>query len=239
MKSTLFALLLAVAVFAAAGCAGDDSASVSATAPGTVAPTSAVAAPVAATPATTATAVPSTTVWVAPLVRLAALRVEPEAEGYDRDLFGSGWSDADGDGCDTRREVLIAQAVEPPFVVEGCELIAGEWLSMYDLEYFTDSSGLDVDHFLPLSEVWQSGAHRWSDQQRRDLYNDMSNPDFLIAVSAPSNRSKGDRSPHEWIPQDSGLHCWYAQTWVELKTYYDLAVDETERDGLEIILADC
>lgn len=43
---------------------------------------------------------------------LAAVAVELETPaGYDQDLFEV-WSDDDGDGCDTRAEVLLRDAVE-------------------------------------------------------------------------------------------------------------------------------
>jgi len=41
------------------------------------------------------------------------LRIEPEfVGGYDRDLFAD-WYDADRNGCNTRKEVLIAESLEP------------------------------------------------------------------------------------------------------------------------------
>lgn len=152
---------------------------------------------------------------------------------------GSGWADTDRDGCDTRKEVLIEEAVVAPQIGERCSLTGGQWLSVYDNQFFTDSGGLDIDHFIPWEEVWQSGAHRWTDQQRRDLYNNLSNPDFLIAVSSSTNRSKGGRSPHEWLPPDENKHCWYVRTWIELKAHFDLAVDQAEREGLEQLLGKC
>ena len=51
--------------------------------------------------------------------------------GYDRDLFPH-WVDADGDGCDTRREVLISEADDPVTVGSGCSLSGGRWYSYYD-----------------------------------------------------------------------------------------------------------
>ena len=51
--------------------------------------------------------------------------------GYDRGKFRL-WVDADGDGCDTRDEVLIAEATVKPRIRFGCELRRGRWRSQYD-----------------------------------------------------------------------------------------------------------
>jgi hypothetical protein len=60
---------------------------------------------------------------------VAALPVADEQrEGYDRDLFRH-WIDADRDGCNTRAEVLLEEAVESPEVVDRCTLIGGSWHS--------------------------------------------------------------------------------------------------------------
>ena len=120
--------------------------------------------------------------------------------GYDRDLFRH-WVDADGDGCDARREVLITEAVTAPSVGSGCSLSGGEWLSRYDGKTTTgNGSAFDVDHMVPLAEAWVSGAHNWTADRREDYANDLGFADSLIAVSASSNRSKGARDPAEWLP---------------------------------------
>ena len=97
------------------------------------------------------------------LVLLEALTVGAEhTSGYDRHLFKH-WTDEDGDGCDTRREVLLAEAVVAPTQGSRCSLSDGEWISRYDgLTEQGNGSGFDVDHLVPLAEAWESGAHGWS-----------------------------------------------------------------------------
>ena len=159
--------------------------------------------------------------------------------GYDRDLFRH-WVDADGDGCDARREVLIAEAVVAPSVGSGCSLSGGEWLSRYDGETTSgDGSAFDVDHMVPLAEAWDSGAHDWSADRREQYANDLGYADSLVAVSASSNRSKGARDPAEWMPPTAGVHCWYAGAWVQVKNRWGLTVDQTEADKLQSVLSGC
>ena len=159
--------------------------------------------------------------------------------GYDRDLFRH-WVDADGDGCDARREVLIAEAVTAPSVGSGCSLSGGEWLSRYDGKTTSGTgSSFDVDHLVPLAEAWESGAHGWTADRREDYANDLGYADSLIAVSASSNRSKGARDPAEWLPPTEGVHCWYAAAWVQVKTRWDLSVDQAEADKLQDVLGGC
>ena len=82
---------------------------------------------------------------------LNGLEVKDElATGYNRDLFEH-WIDADGDGCDTRREVLIAESRSSLTVGSGCSFVGGSWISVYDGVETTDPSDFDVDYFVTLS----------------------------------------------------------------------------------------
>ncbi|MGH2768214.1 MAG: hypothetical protein ACRDIF_04560, partial [Actinomycetota bacterium] len=92
---------------------------------------------------------------------LTNLRIAPEdpRTGYRRELFVH-WIDADGDGCDTRREVLIVESRVPAQVGPGCSVI-GEWFSAYDGASTNDPSTFDIDHVVALAEVWDSGASGW------------------------------------------------------------------------------
>ena len=165
------------------------------------------------------------------------LRIEPEhVGGYDRDLFAD-WYDADRDGCNTRKEVLIAESLDPVQIGSGCSISGGRWFSIYDNVETTDSSKFDIDHMVPLSEAWDSGAWNWNADQRKHFANDLDQPFFLIAVTASSNRSKSDRDPAQWMPPNAGYHCTYVRIWIEIKRAWDLSVDQAEHDYLANKLA--
>ena len=167
------------------------------------------------------------------------LRIEPEhVGGYDRDLFAD-WYDADRDGCNTRKEVLIAESLDPVQIGSGCSISGGRWFSIYDNVETTDSSKFDIDHMVPLSEAWDSGAWNWNADQRKHFANDLDQPFFLIAVTASSNRSKGDRDPAQWMPPNASYHCTYVRIWIEIKRAWDLSVDQAEHDYLARKLASC
>ena len=158
--------------------------------------------------------------------------------GYSRDLFHL-WIDADHDGCNTRYEVLIAEAVVTPSVGASCSLSGGSWLSLYDNVAFTDPSGMDIDHMVPLAEAWDSGAYGWTASRREAFANDLDVTWSLIAVSASSNRSKGDRDPAEWLPPASSYWCTYLADWLAVKVRWSLSVDSMERAAIQSDIGAC
>ena len=168
---------------------------------------------------------------------LASLTVSAEVRtGYERTKFKH-WIDANGDGCDARDEVLIAEAVEPADIGASCDVGAGLWISAYDGEQVTNPSDLDIDHMVPLAEAWDSGARKWSTAQRQAFANDLGDPRSLIAVTASSNRSKSDQDPAEWLPDLSV--CQYLQNWIAVKVRWRLSIDKTEKSALRSGLAQC
>ena len=124
---------------------------------------------------------------------------EESKSTYSRSEFKH-WSDLDNDKCDTRAEVLLQEAVIEPKVGKNCKLSGGRWVSMYDGKVFTDASKLDVDHLVPLAEAWRSGASEWSLKLREEFANDLDENLALNAVSASSNRQKGDKDIAKWLP---------------------------------------
>ena len=149
--------------------------------------------------------------------------------GYSRDLFQH-WIDADGDGCNTRNEVLIAEAEEAPTVGSSCSLSGGRWYSYYDGLSWTATSDIDIDHMVPLAEAWDSGARTWTSTERKNYANDLSYYGSLVGVTDNENQEKSDADPAEWMPDLQ--KCRYLKEYVSVKIRWGLSVDSTEKSAL-------
>ncbi|MFM9584245.1 HNH endonuclease family protein [Streptomyces caniscabiei] len=170
---------------------------------------------------------------------LQALPVQDEDRtGYERTKFRH-WIDADRDGCSTRNEVLLEEAVTAPAQGANCVLTGGSWYSPYDDTSFTAARALDIDHLVPLAESWDSGASGWTAAERQAYANDLDDSRALIAVSATSNRSKADQDPATWQPPATAYRCTYATEWTAIKTRWSLAVDPAELAALTEVLDGC
>ncbi|KJS53486.1 hypothetical protein VM98_24860 [Streptomyces rubellomurinus subsp. indigoferus] len=162
---------------------------------------------------------------------------DEDRTGYERTKFRH-WIDADKNGCNTRKEVIIAEAVEAPEIGPGCSLSGGSWYSAYDGVTVTDASRLDVDHVVPLAEAWDSGASAWTPLERERYANDLDEPRALIAVTAKSNRSKADKDVSDWLPMPSD-QCTYITDWTVVKTRWGLSIDQREQDTLHRLASGC
>jgi hypothetical protein len=156
--------------------------------------------------------------------------------GYDRDLFPH-WIDADGDGCNTRNEVLIAEADDPVTVGSGCSLSGGRWFSYYDRVSWTNPSDIDIDHMVPLAEAWDSGARTWTTSVRQSFANDLGDSRTLVGVTDNVNQEKGDQDPREWMPTYD--KCRYLREWVAVKLRWRLSVDSGEKSALTSLASGC
>ena len=161
---------------------------------------------------------------------------DDKTTGYNRSSFKH-WIDADKNGCNTRAEVLIEEAITKPKVGSKCALTGGKWFSAYDGVEVTSASKLDVDHMVPLAEAWRSGAWKWSAAQRQAYANDLSDARALIAVTLSTNRSKGDKDPSLWLPAKE--QCTYTENWIAIKVKYSLTVDAKEATKLNSLVNSC
>jgi hypothetical protein len=158
--------------------------------------------------------------------------------GYDRGSWPH-WIDADGDCQNTRHEVLIVEAVAAVVMSPSvCTVTSGVWVSLFDGVTVTNPSELDVDHLVPLAEAHRSGGWAWNTQQKQDFANDLTD-NHLIAVTASTNRSKGDRDPANWLPPDTSAWCRYVNAWIDVKARYQLTIDTNEHTTLQQILTTC
>jgi hypothetical protein len=155
-------------------------------------------------------------------------------KGYSREKFPH-WRGA-GENCDVRDTVLKRDGDKVKF--SGCNVVAGSWDSWYDAKVLDAPTQVDIDHMVPLANAWRSGADAWTDDKRGDFANDLDRPQ-LFAVSASSNRSKGDQDPSTWKPPAKDAWCTYAKDWIEVKSYWKLTVTEKEKDSLTEMLGTC
>ncbi|WP_328457516.1 HNH endonuclease family protein [Streptomyces sp. NBC_00386] len=170
---------------------------------------------------------------------IAELPVAGEVRtGYERSKFRH-WIDADKDGCNTRMEVLKAEAVEAPTQGVNCTLSDGQWFSYYDDALMNGASGLDIDHMVPLAESWDSGAYDWTSERRQAYANDLGWSRSLVAVTARTNRQKADQDPSTWMPPATDAQCHYVADWVSVKTRWQLSVDPAELQALQQTVTAC
>ncbi|MFG1678288.1 HNH endonuclease family protein [Micromonospora sp. NPDC049282] len=163
---------------------------------------------------------------------VAGLSVATEVRtGYSRDLFPH-WIDADGDGCNTRNEVLYAEATTKPTISGTCTLSGGRWYSYYDNATWTATGDVDIDHMVPLAEAWDSGARTWSTSRRQAYANDLGDARALAAVTDNVNQAKGDQDPGTWLPPYASARCRYVGEWVAVKIRWRLTVDSAEKSAL-------
>ena len=139
------------------------------------------------------------------------------AEGGSRTgWFGEAWTDVDGDGCDTRNEILARDLTDTDFSradgvqtrEEGRGRGAGVcpdatvWAGVLQDPYtgrriaFTrgqeTSATVQIDHVVPLNYLYAHGAWQWDERTRLLVANDPLN---LVAVEGEANQTKGACGP--------------------------------------------
>ncbi|MFD3530294.1 HNH endonuclease [Streptomyces sp. NPDC058664] len=184
-------------------------------------------------------AVPSPALSAGVVLFPDALAELPEATedpaGYKETAFRH-WNQGldPADGCDTRAEVLVAEAVDAPKTGKDCVITGGSWTSYYDGQNVTDPALLRVDHLVGLEEAWRSGASGWTAERREKYANDQGAAATLVAVTARSQKDKAGRDPAEWVPAENARYCRYVGEWVGTKLRWGLSVDKDEREALKL-----
>ncbi|MFC4225411.1 HNH endonuclease family protein [Lysinibacter cavernae] len=164
---------------------------------------------------------------------------------YDRSKFGPSWFDVDGNGCSTRNDILIRDLQNVVMDPNKKCAVASGTLSPdpYTGQTINFVSGADtsylvqIDHVVPLSLAWKSGASSWTDEQRLQFAND---PENLIASDGPENASKSDKGLSEWsVPKNPSFTCQYTTKHLEVLSKYSLGISDADRAAAERIFATC
>jgi hypothetical protein len=163
--------------------------------------------------------------------------------GYSRGQFGPAWSDVDHNGCDTRNDILrrdLTEVTTKPGT-KDCVIASGKLADKYTGKpiNFTrgqNSAAVQIDHIIPLSLAWQTGAQQISAEQRLQLANDPLN---LMSADGPANQQKSDSSADAWLPANKGFRCEYVARQTAVKAKYKLWVTRPEHDAIAGILAAC
>jgi hypothetical protein len=176
---------------------------------------------------------------------LAGLPVKGRAPktGYDRGLFGQAWFDVDGNGCDTRNDILKRDLINITYTAGvPCRIATGTLLDPYTgttidfVRGVETSAAVQIDHVVALSDAWQTGAQQLSVEQRTAFANDPLN---LQATDGPTNQQKGDSDAASWLPPNTGFRCEYVARQVSVKATYRLWVTQAEHDAMERTLDGC
>lgn len=159
--------------------------------------------------------------------------------GYSRDEFYKNWPTIDG--CSLRQRIIRREFGETA-VLDGCNVVAGEYDEPYTGQHLEFSSreeiskGVQIDHVVALSDAWQKGAQYMSAETRYAIATDALN---LLAVDAAANGKKSDGDAATWLPSNKQFRCQYVARQVSVKYKYALWVTQAEKEAISRVLINC
>lgn len=162
-------------------------------------------------------------------------------DGYDRDTdFGGEWTDTDGNGCDTRDDIMARDLDDETLEIgaDGCSVEAGSTTGAYTgetIETTGDGTSIHIEHVVAAGQAWRNGADDWSQEKRKSFYQDPAN---LMIADAGENMSKSDEDVTEYMPPNAAAHCQFVGTTVYVKAKYDLAMNPDEHQMIAEVLDD-
>lgn len=164
---------------------------------------------------------------------------------YNRELFGEPWEDIDGNGCDTRNDMLLRDLKNITVDANECTVLLGTLVDPYTgtTVNFDRSKGggggIDIDHVIALSASFRTGSATWDADKRLHFANDPLN---LLPSGSGPNRAKGDKDASEWLPATAGnasYNCTYVARQVAVKTKYALWLTPAEKNAMDGVLETC
>jgi hypothetical protein len=135
---------------------------------------------------------------------------------------------------DKSEQYPYPQSVEDEVVANMGGVVYGPYTS----RYFDNDRQTDIEHIVAASEGHDSGLCDASVSKRIQFATDQLN----LTLASPEVHRCGEGGKcgfdaAEWMPQRN--KCWFANRVLEIKTKYDLSVDEAEAAALEAVLSSC
>lgn len=181
------------------------------------------------------------------------------ASGGRTGWFGQSWYDLDGNGCDTRDDILKRDLGDIVYRDRSaCVVAAGILEDPYTGATIRFKRGketsqdVQIDHVIPLGFVYAHGGWRWGADTRLAVANDPLN---LLAVDGHANSSKSDAGPATspkgtgadyvvnggggWLPDNSDYTCRYAARFARVALKYELGLGKADSVALSKILTQC
>lgn len=166
--------------------------------------------------------------------------------GYTRAQFGQAWTDdvdvEDGhNGCETRDDIL-ARDMTGVTLSGTCKVMSGTLADPYTASVLSfvrgpeTSSLVQIDHLVPLANVWISGAQSWDPAERKQIANDPMN---LLAVDGSTNEAKSSYAADQWVPPNTAFDCIYVKKQVMVKNKYHLTVTAAEKQVMQAYYGRC
>lgn len=162
------------------------------------------------------------------------VRAPRKLVGYSRERFGPEWFDVDGNGCNTRADILRRDLTDQKLTGK-CGITGGRLADPYTGKTIVVLRTVQIDHVVALAEAWQGGADQWPLGQRTRFAND---PGNLLAVDEHANRAKAEKTADKWVPR-AEYRCAFAVRVVDVKTRYLLPVSAPEKTALDTMLRSC
>lgn len=169
------------------------------------------------------------------IVLFALVLANASVFAYNRDDYPH-WIDLDGDGRNTREEILIRDSRIAVTFREDGKVESGLWVCPYTGKVVTDPTDLDIDHLVALGEIDAAGGRSWPTDEKARFANDPLN---LVAVYKGSNRSKGDKDAYLWLPPNIANCTWYLDSREAVWNKYRITVDEAERQSAAFFQEKC
>lgn len=100
----------------------------------------------------------------------------------------------------------------------------------YSGKEITDIKDLDADHIIPLEAISKYGNVNWTNEQKNKFAQD---ENVVVSVLNKENRSKGSKTPSEWLPKENqGDYCY---AYLLIAHEYNIALRQQDIDTCKLV----